>query len=217
MTFAYLINSYICRSNPYMDLIFSFPFPTGVILFLDFAQGCQSHRRLEPVFVNVSGAQKSIPPGWESIPELLKKIRALGSFIFHSSYRPTLFSVVHKKLTFLRTAYRTCDTIVILDFCPRYGHLSQEIFRACRLVVDTGMHALGWTQEQAVQYMVTHTASTLQSIQGEVSHMEPGAGGPVHGHPHRLHPTEHPGRGESHGPSTWSPTPPPPYRASRER
>ena len=32
-----------------------------------------------------------------------------------------------------------------------FGHLSEEIFRACRLVVDTGMHALGWTQVRRMQ------------------------------------------------------------------
>ena len=50
----------------------------------------------------------------------------------------------------------------------RYGHLSEEIFRACRLVVDTGMHALGWTRGQAVDYMLEHTAASKENIVGEV-------------------------------------------------
>jgi len=49
-----------------------------------------------------------------------------------------------------------------------YGHLSEEIFRACRLVVDTGMHALGWTREEAVQYMLAHTAASESNIRGEI-------------------------------------------------
>ena len=54
------------------------------------------------------------------------------------------------------------------DPMDRYGHLSEEIFRACRLVVDTGMHALGWSREQAVQYMMDHTAASKENIVGEV-------------------------------------------------
>jgi len=50
----------------------------------------------------------------------------------------------------------------------RYGHLSEEIFRACRLVVDPGMHALGWSREQAVAYMLEHTAASRGNIEGEV-------------------------------------------------
>jgi len=40
----------------------------------------------------------------------------------------------------------------------RYGHYSAAIFRACRLVVDTGMHALGWSRDQAVDFMLAHSA-----------------------------------------------------------
>ena len=54
------------------------------------------------------------------------------------------------------------------DPMDRYGHLSEEIFRACRLVVDTGMHALGWSRDQAVQYMLDHTAASKENIVGEV-------------------------------------------------
>lgn len=42
----------------------------------------------------------------------------------------------------------------------RYGYLSSEIFRAVRLVVDTGMHAFGMTREEAIRYMVEHAATT---------------------------------------------------------
>lgn len=55
------------------------------------------------------------------------------------------------------------------DPMDRYGHLSEEIFRACRLVVDTGMHALGWSIDQAVQYMIDHSAASKENIVGEVN------------------------------------------------
>ena len=55
------------------------------------------------------------------------------------------------------------------DPLDRYGHLSAEIFQACRLVVDTGMHAMGWTMEQVVQYMMDHSAASKENIVGEVN------------------------------------------------
>jgi uncharacterized protein (DUF885 family) len=42
------------------------------------------------------------------------------------------------------------------------------MWRACRLVVDTGLHALGWTRQQAIDYMADNTASTLVNIINEV-------------------------------------------------
>ena len=42
------------------------------------------------------------------------------------------------------------------DPLVRFGHLGAEMFRACRLVVDTGIHALGWSQERAVKFMMEH-------------------------------------------------------------
>jgi uncharacterized protein (DUF885 family) len=49
------------------------------------------------------------------------------------------------------------------------GRLSYEMWRACRLVVDTGMHAKGWTKEQAVAFMKENTALTDANIDAEVN------------------------------------------------
>ncbi|PRC91046.1 DUF885 domain-containing protein [Solimicrobium silvestre] len=50
----------------------------------------------------------------------------------------------------------------------RYGYLSSQIFRACRLVVDTGIHAFGMTREEAIDYLITHAAVTHDFAVAEV-------------------------------------------------
>jgi uncharacterized protein (DUF885 family) len=50
----------------------------------------------------------------------------------------------------------------------RLGMLSSQALRATRLVVDSGIHALGWTRQQAIDYMLAHTAEPKDDIVSEV-------------------------------------------------
>jgi len=54
------------------------------------------------------------------------------------------------------------------DPYSKFGQLTYEMWRACRLVVDTGMHAFGWSREQAIDLMKENTAKTENDIIVEV-------------------------------------------------
>lgn len=54
------------------------------------------------------------------------------------------------------------------DPVGRLGYLQSIAFRACRMVVDTGLHAKRWTREQAVQWFATTNGSSIEEVSGEV-------------------------------------------------
>ena len=49
-----------------------------------------------------------------------------------------------------------------------FGRLTYEAWRACRLIVDTGMHAFGWSRQQAVDFMLENTAASATQVSQEI-------------------------------------------------
>jgi len=57
---------------------------------------------------------------------------------------------------------------VFTDPYQWYGRLSDEMLRAMRLVVDTGLHSKGWTREQSIEYMLDNSSMAASDVTAEV-------------------------------------------------
>ena len=55
------------------------------------------------------------------------------------------------------------------DPYSKFGRLTYEMWRACRLVIDVGLHAKGWTRDQAVNYLASNTALSLHEVNTEIN------------------------------------------------
>jgi len=54
------------------------------------------------------------------------------------------------------------------DLYARFGHYSGNLLRACRLVIDTGIHALGWSRDEAVKFLLDNTAMSRENVEFEI-------------------------------------------------
>jgi len=54
------------------------------------------------------------------------------------------------------------------DPYQRFGNLNDEMLRAMRLVVDTGLHSKGWTRDQSIQYMLDNSGESRTDATAEV-------------------------------------------------
>ena len=67
-------------------------------------------------------------------------------------------------------AEQLADELGVYEEAPlgRLGRLQDSLFRACRIVVDTGLHAKGWSRERAIAYVVDNAGSTPDDARREI-------------------------------------------------
>ena len=115
-------------------------------------------------------------PTWEMVPLTLHEAvpghhlqfaRAL-EFENASMFRKTAYFVAYGEGWALYAEQLGYEMGLYDDPYDRFGQLTYEMWRAVRLVVDTGMHVKGWTRERAIAYFKDNAAKTDQDIVNEI-------------------------------------------------
>ncbi|MBI3402559.1 MAG: DUF885 domain-containing protein [Acidobacteria bacterium] len=88
-----------------------------------------------------------------------KEIHPIGRYIFNSGY-------VEGWALYAETL--ADEMKLFTGDVDRIGLLSSQALRAARLVVDSGLHTMGWTRQQAIDYMMAHTAESEHDVTSEV-------------------------------------------------
>jgi uncharacterized protein (DUF885 family) len=117
-----------------------------------------------PAYLHVALALHEAWPGHLMHIALMQETEALPAF------RRANFT---KYSAFVEGWALYCETLgvemgVYRDVHDHYGRLDMELWRACRLVVDTGLHAHGWSREEAIDYMAARLTLSRPTIEAEV-------------------------------------------------
>jgi len=115
-------------------------------------------------------------PTWEMMPLSLHEAVPGHHFQFARAlelpdapmFRKTAYFVAYGEGWGLYAELLGYDMGLYDDPYDRFGQLTYEMWRAVRLVVDTGIHAKGWSREQAIEYFKANTAKTDQDIVNEI-------------------------------------------------
>ena len=68
----------------------------------------------------------------------------------------------------LYAEYLGIEAGIYEDNYHNFGRLTYEMWRACRLVVDTGIHSLGWSRSKAIMFLADNTALSLHNVETEI-------------------------------------------------
>ncbi|MCE9524399.1 MAG: DUF885 domain-containing protein, partial [Alphaproteobacteria bacterium] len=83
-------------------------------------------------------------------------------------FRKYLFFTSYVEGWALYTEYLSTEMGLYKDTLDQVGRITMELWRACRLVVDTGIHAKGWSRRRSVAYFLANTALTRDNIVREI-------------------------------------------------
>lgn len=83
------------------------------------------------------------------------------------NFRKNLYLSAYGEGWGLYSEYLADEMGLYKNLYEQFGKLTYEMWRACRLVVDTGIHSKGWTREEAVEYMSSNTALSIHEINTE--------------------------------------------------
>lgn len=83
-------------------------------------------------------------------------------------YRRTFYTSAFGEGWGLYAEYLGLEMGFYQDPYSNFGRLTYEMWRAARLVVDTGMHSLGWSRQQAIDFLAENTALSMHNVQTEI-------------------------------------------------